>query len=273
MRRLTILLALFLAGCGAKEDHPWLGYAQGDTAFIAAPQAGWVSRMTINRGDWVNQGEHLFTLDNTRETAARDQAVANLTQAKAALAQEEANLAFAQKSLERQQGLARANAGVPTQLDQTLASYRQSQAHIAQLEGQIRQMEAGVVDSAYQLSQRDVVALTSGRVQDIFFWPGEFAPAMTPVVSVLPPDRVFVRFFVPQSQFASIKLGQEVRISCDGCGQGMTARITFISAQQEFTPPVIFSEDSRERLVFKIEARTPGGLRLNPGQPVEVRPL
>ena len=134
-------------------------------------------------------------------------------------------------------------------------------------------MEAGVVDSAYQLSQRDVVALTSGRVQDIFFWPGEFAPAMTPVVSVLPPDRVFVRFFVPQSQFASIKLGQEVRISCDGCGQGMTARITFISAQQEFTPPVIFSEDSRERLVFKIEARTPGGLRLNPGQPVEVRPL
>lgn len=273
MRRLTILLALLLAGCGAKEDHPWLGYAQGDTAFIAAPQAGWVSHMTINRGDWVNQGEHLFTLDNTRETAARDQAVANLTQAKAALAQEEANLAFMQKSLERQQGLARANAGVPTQLDQTLAGFRQSQAHIAQLGGQIRQMEAGLVDSAYQLSQRDVVALTSGRVQDIFFWPGEFAPAMTPVVSVLPPNRIFVRFFVPQSEFSKIRLGQRVAISCDGCPQGMTAAVTFVAAQQEFTPPVIFSEDSRERLVFKIEARAAGGLKLNPGQPVEVRPL
>ena len=267
-----MLLALFLAGCGGRSDHPWLGYAQGDTAFISAPQAGWVSHMTINRGDWVSSGEHLFTLDNTREVAARDQAVANLTQAKAALAQEQANLVFTQKSLERQQGLARANAGVPTTLDQTLASYRQSQAHIAQLEGQIRQMEAGVVDSAYQLSQRDVVALTSGRVQDIFFWPGEYAPAMTPVVSVLPPDRIFVRFFVPQSEVARIRLGQQVTISCDGCPQGITAHITFIAAQQEFTPPVIFSEDSRERLVFKVEARAPGGLKLNPGQPVEVRP-
>ena len=273
MRRFAILLAFLLAGCGAKNDHPWLGYAQGDAAFIAAPQAGWVSHMTINSGDWVSVGEHLFTLDNTRETAARDQAVANLAQAKAALAQEEANLAFTQKSLARQQGLARANAGVPTTLDQTLASYRQSQAHIAQLEGQIRQMEAGVVDSAYQLSQRDVVALTAGRVQDIFFWPGEYAPAMTPVVSVLPPNRIFVRFFVPQSEFARIKLGQRVAISCDGCAQGMTADVTFIASQQEFTPPVIFSEDSRERLVFKIEARAPGGLKLNPGQPVQVRPL
>ncbi len=273
MRRLTILLAFFLAGCGAKQDHPWLGYAQGDVAFIAAPQAGWVSHMTINRGDWVREGEHLFTLDDTREMAARDQAVATLAQAKASLTQEEANLALAQKSIARQQGLARAHAGVPTALDQAQASYRQSQARITQLEGQIRQMEAGVVDASYQLSQRDVVSLTSGRVQDIFFWPGEFAPAMTPVVSVLPPDRIFVRFFVPQSQFASLRLGQKVAIACDGCPQGITAEITFIASQQEFTPPVIFSEESRERLVFKVEARAPGGLKLNPGQPVQVRPL
>ena len=273
MKWLAILCALLLAGCGAKDDHPWLGYAEGDTAFISAPQAGWVSHMTVNRGDWVSRGEHLFTLDDTHEVATRDQSVANLTQAKAELAQEEANLAYTQKSLERQQGLARARAGVPTTLDLTLASYRQSQGRIAQLEGQIRQMEAALTDTAYQLSQRDVVSLTEGRVQDVFFRTGEYAPAMTPIVSVLPPANVYVRFFVPEHEFATIKMGETVAISCDGCAKGMTARVTFIAAQEEFTPPVIFSEDSRDKLVFKVEARMPGGLKLNPGQPVDVRPL
>jgi HlyD family secretion protein len=96
---------------------------------------------------------------------------------------------------------------------------------------------------------------------------------MTPVISVLPPENIYVRFFVPEAQFAHVKLGQRVSIKCDGCAANITATITFIASQEEFTPPVIFSQDNREKLVFKIEARAPGGLRLNPGQPVEVRPL
>jgi HlyD family secretion protein len=96
---------------------------------------------------------------------------------------------------------------------------------------------------------------------------------MTPVVSVLPPQNVYVRFFVPESQFARVKLGQRVAVACDGCAQNITATVTFIAQQEEFTPPVIFSIGSREKLVFKLEARAPGGLKLNPGQPVDVRPL
>ena len=96
---------------------------------------------------------------------------------------------------------------------------------------------------------------------------------MTPVVSILPPENIYVRFFVPETQFAQLRLGQRVAISCDGCRPGLTARVAFIAQQQEFTPPVIFSNGSREKLVFKVEARVPGGLKLNPGQPVQVRPL
>ncbi len=273
MKRISALLLLLLAGCGNDDDHAWLGYAEGDTAFVSAPQAGWVSQMTVNRGDWVTNGERLFTLDDTHELAARDQAVANLAQAKAALAQEQANLVYTQRSLERQQGLARSKAGVPATLDQTLASYRQSLAHIAQLEGQISQMGAALNDATYQLTQRSVVALTAGRVQDIYFWPGEYAPAMTPIVSILPPQNVFVRFFVPETDFSKIHLGEKVSISCDGCAKGVIATVSFIASQEEFTPPVIFSIGSREKLVFKIEARAPGGLKLNPGQPVDVRLL
>ena len=96
---------------------------------------------------------------------------------------------------------------------------------------------------------------------------------MTPVVSILPPENIFVRFFVPETEFAHLKLGQRVSISCDGCAPNITATVTFIASQEEFTPPVIFSIGSREKLVFKVEARAPGGLKLNPGQPVDVRPL
>jgi HlyD family secretion protein len=144
---------------------------------------------------------------------------------------------------------------------------------VAQIAAQAAQARAALANASYQLSERDVISRTSGRVEDVFFRAGEYAPSMTPVISILPPENVYVRFFVPETQFAQIKLGQKVSISCDGCASGITATISFIAQQEEFTPPVIFSIGSREKLVFKIEARAPGGLKLNPGQPVQVRPL
>jgi HlyD family secretion protein len=273
MKRVLLLSLLLLACCGQSDEHRWLGYAEGDNVFVSAPQAGWVSKMTVNRGDWVERGRLLFTLDNTHEMAARDQALANIAQAEAALAQEQANLQYTAKELTRQAGLAHAHAGVPSTYDQVLSSHQQSEAHIAQLQGQIRQMQASLADASYQLTQRNVVSLTQGQVQDVLFRTGEYAPAMTPIVSILPPENVFVRFFVPEKDFSKIRLGERVAVSCDGCPSKMTAVVTFIASQQEFTPPVIFSLENRSQLVFKIEARAPGGLKLNPGQPVDIRPL
>jgi HlyD family secretion protein len=273
VRWLAFALAVLLGGCGKSDGPRWLGYAEGDNVFVSAPQAGWVSHMTVNRGDWVERGRLLFTLDNTHETASRDQAMANIAQAEAALAQEQANFDYTGRELVRQRGLARARAGVPSTLDQVRASHQQSAARIAQLQGQIRQMQAQLADASYQLSQRNVVSLTHGRVQDVLFRTGEYAPAMTPIVSILPPENVFVRFFVPESDFAKIKLGQRVAISCDGCAKNLTATVSFVASQEEFTPPVIFSLDNRAKLVFKVEARASGGLKLNPGQPIDVRPL
>jgi len=272
-KSLAAILLFVLAGCGGNDDHAWLGYAEGDTAFVAAPQAGWVANLHVERGAQVRTGDRLFTLDDTAQAAARDQAEAQIAQAQGQMGQARASLDLAAKELARQQGLLRSGATSKQALDQAKSAYDTAAALIAQINATEAQARATLTGAAYQLSERVVVSRTEGRVQDIFFRPGEYAPAMTPVVSILPPANVYVRFFVPETEFAKVKLGRKVSIHCDGCAKDLTATVSFIAAQEEFTPPVIFSVGNREKLVFKVEARAPGGLTLNPGQPVDVRPL
>lgn len=270
---LALILFLGLAACGRSDDRAWLGYAEGDTAFVAAPQAGWVARLRVERGAKVGVGDLLFTLDDTNQAAARDAAKAAIAQAQGQMGQAQAGLALARKELTRQQGLLRAGATSKQALDQARSAYDTASALVAQIAAAETQARATLAGAAYQLSERDIVSRTSGRVQDVFFREGEYAPAMTPVVSILPPANVYVRFFVPETEFARLKLGQKVAVTCDGCAKDIVATVSFIAAQEEFTPPVIFSIGNREKLVFKVEARAPGGLALHPGQPVDVHPL
>jgi HlyD family secretion protein len=272
MKHFILVTLLLLAACSRDTSNPWLGYVEGEDALISPPQPGWITHLVVRRGQWVNRGDLLFTLDDIHETAARDEAVGNLNSMKAQLQQELANNTYTRTELRRQTGLARANAGTPTSYDAALLGAQQSDRRIPQLEAQIKQEEGALADAEYQLSQRRVVAYTSGRVEDIFFREGEYAPASTPVVEILPPANIYVRFFIPETELQTVKLGQKVRISCDSC-KPFTATVTFIAQQEEFTAPDIFSVGNREKLMFKSEAHVPGGMKLNPGQPVEVRPL
>ncbi len=273
MKKFALLLLLTLAACGKSGPQPWLGYAEGEDAFVSAPVPGWVEKMAVTRGQEVKHGDLLFVLDDTQARAARDQAAANLADIKAQMRQNDATIAYSSKELTRQSALVRANAGTQATLDLARSNYDQAVARNGQFAAQERQAEAALADVEYQLTQRRVISLVDGRVEDIYFRAGEYVPPSTPVVSVLPPKNVFVRFFVPESQFGQVHLGQKVSISCDGCAKNITATITFIAQQEEFTPPVIFSIGNREKLVFKLEARAPGGLHINPGQPVDVTPL
>jgi len=193
--------------------------------------------MKVERGTVIHRGDLLFVLDNTHEQAGRDQAVAALVQAKASLAQQQSNLVYARTELNRQNNLARDHAGTPTQLDQALTNYQQSEAQNLPASGANR-TDGGIrsLQPPITLSQRAVVAQTDGPVQDIYFREGEYVPASTPVLSILPPANVYVRFFVPESQLSHVHLGQKVRISCDGCGAPVDASISFI-AQQEGVHP------------------------------------
>lgn len=273
VNRLGLVLLLVLTGCEKPLQEQWLGYAEGDPSFVAAPMAGWVTDLKVERGAWVNKGDPLFNLDNTSQIAVRDSAEAAIAQAQGQLAQAEANLDLARKQFDRQKGLVHSNATSRQLYDQAKSAYETAQAQIEQIKANENQARATLANASYQLSQRRIASLTTGRVQNIYYRTGEFVQASVPVVSILPPQNVYVRFFVPEDQFSRIHLGQKVKIHCDGCADNITATISFIASQEEFTPPVIFSNQSRKQLVFKVEARAPGGLKLNPGQPVNVDPL
>lgn len=273
MKRVWRLIGLMLlAGCSNDNAEAWLGYAEADYVYVAAPSAGWITQMTAERGQSVRPGAALFALDADDQTAARDEAAAAIRQAEHQRASAQADLVLARQELTRQKALLANNATTKQRYDQAKATYDADAATVRQIEASTAQNRAALTAAAYRLSQRTIVSRTDGRVQDIYFRTGEYASAQTPIVSILPPRNVYVRFFVPESQYAKLHLGQKVRITCDGC-KPVEAKVTFVSDTYEYAPPVVFSINSRDKLVFKAEARLPAGIPLHPGQPVDVRPL
>jgi HlyD family secretion protein len=293
----------------------WQGYAEADFVKVGPTQQGLLTEVNVARGDQVAAGAPLFVQDETADRAACDQAARQLRQAEEQLAnlkaagkpteieQAEANLAEARATRERfKSDLDRAEVLVPTgamtmqTLDQRRADYRSATAKVTALEAALAQARApfgrereikaqqAAVEAAratlemakWRLSQRRVAAPAAGRVADVLARPGETMAAGAPVVSLLPPGNIFVRFFVPETDLAIVHRGDPVALICDACQPGLSATISFIAPQAEYTPPVIYSEASRAKLVYTVEGRAPAGqspLLLNPGQPVAVRPL
>jgi HlyD family secretion protein len=292
----------------------WQGYAEADFVKVGPTLEGLLNSVAVTRGAKVAAGARLFDQDDIADRAAVDQSTRQLTQAEAQLAnlqtagkpteiaQAEANLADAQAArdkfaadLKRTETL-RSSGNASAQLaDQRRADLRSADAKVQAMEAALIQIRnplgrapeiaaqqaaveaarAAVAMAQWRLDQRHVTAPVAGIVTDVLARPGETIPAGVPVVSLLPPENIFVRFFVPEQMLANVHYGDEVRLICDNCPPDLTATISFISPQAEYTPPVIYSEESRAKLVFRAEARPPPqpATLLNPGQPVYVRPI
>jgi HlyD family secretion protein len=301
-----------LAGCTAQADSGWSGYVEADYVYVAAPIGGALAQLSVRRGQGVAASAPLFALDDASERAAREEAAARerSAQAQAAntdkgrrseeiavtqaqLAQARAQATLAASELARTRQLVAQQFVSPSRLDDAIAAERQARARVAELEAALRvarlparsderaaadaQAEAArsaLAQQQWREAQKSQRAPVAGIVADTYFRVGEWVNAGQPVVSLLAPGAVRARFFVPEAQLASIKLGQAVELRCDGCGAAIPARIDFIATQAEYTPPVIYSTAQRARLVFMVEARpdASAGERLKPGQPVDVRP-
>ncbi|MGO8976404.1 MAG: HlyD family secretion protein [Steroidobacteraceae bacterium] len=235
------LLALLLAACN-KNDSAYQGWIEADFIFVAPDEVGRVQTLAVRDGDAVKTGELLFTVDDDLQQAD--------------LAQVKASLTNAQQTYDRAAMLLKTGAGTQKDFDAAEATLRDAQARLN--------------SSQTRLARRKVFSPVDGTVQEIYYRPGEMVAASRPVVSLLPPGNIKVRFFVPETVLPNIAYGDTVRIGCDGCASGLTARVSFIAKQSEFTPPVIYSLEERAKLVFLIEALPEKPDTLRVGQPVDV---
>ncbi len=308
---MAVLLPLLLAACDDGGSSGVLsGYVEGRYVYASAESAGRIEAMPAARGARVEAGDVLFRLTSAEEAAQVAQAEARVAQAEAQLtnlrsgmrpeeiavleaqvAEAQAALDAATRDAERARTLRTQNVVAQSQVDaaeETLqvatariqAAQRQLAVgrlaarpeEILAAEGNVDALRSALALAEAMAAKRTVVAPASGLIEEIFFEAGEYVGTAQPVVSLLPDEGRLVRFFVPEPLLGTAVAGQSIGVSCDGCASGLTAQISFVATQPEFTPPVIYSRDNREKLVWMVEARPVGdAARLPVGQPVDVR--
>ena len=254
MARLHSLLfasvaALLLAGCNEAPDGVWQGYAEGEYVRVGPIDGGTVEEIAVARGDRVEKGALLFRLDLTAETAAAEQTAAQLAETKTALDD-------AQRELKRMEALHTGGNVAQAILDTARAQRDRAGSRML--------AAAAAHDQAkWRLARREGYAPTAAVVQDVLFRPGEFAAASQPVVLLLPPENIRVRFFLPEADLGRVRIGSRVALSCSGCPSTLDGTIRFVSTE--------IGDRPNEKRAYMVEATpnaTPEALR--PGQPVTV---
>jgi HlyD family secretion protein len=237
-----VFVTLTLTGCDNSNDRVLQGWVEAELIFVSPDEQGRVEALKVREGDHVKKGDLLFTVDDDLQKAdvvVRNTAVIN-----------------AQQAFDRAKELLKSAAGTQRTYDDAEAALRQAKANLEWAQT--------------RLARRNAHSPSDGTIEQIYYRPGETVPAGRPVVALLPPGNLKIRFFAPQAVLPELKYGDVVGISCDGCDKGLTAKISFIARSAEFTPPVIYSVEERAKLVFLIEARPERPEKFRVGQPVTV---
>jgi HlyD family secretion protein len=237
-----VFVTLALAGCENNNDRILQGWVEAELIFVSPDEQGRVETLKVREGDHVKKGDLLFTVDDDLQKAdvvVRNTAVIN-----------------AQQAFDRAKELLKSSAGTQKAYDDAEAALRQAKANLEWAQT--------------RLARRNAHSPGDGTIEQIYYRPGETVPAGRPVVALLPPGNLKIRFFAPQAVLPELKYGDVVGVSCDGCDKGLTAKISFIARSAEFTPPVIYSMEERAKLVYLIEARPDHPEKFRVGQPVSV---
>jgi HlyD family secretion protein len=305
------LLFGLLASCKPATSDRLQGYVEGEFVYVASPMAGALETLSVQRGAQVKIGEPLFALECGAEKAAREQAERRLAEGQARfedakkgkrpveieaveaqLKQVRAALVLSEKEFKRQESLFRSGASAASEFDRARAARDQDSQRVSQLEADletarmgsrtdqvaaaeanVHALEAALARADWDFSQKHQAAPQEGLVFDTLYRQGEWVAAGRPVVVLLPPAGIKVRAFVPETRIGAIHPGDGVRVFVDGVSEPFVGKVSFISPQAEYTPPVIYSQESRGKLVFMIEAvfEPAAAAKLHPGQPVDVQ--
>jgi HlyD family secretion protein len=272
MKRILIVsLALFAASCGRERSNILQGYGEADYIYLSSQDAGVVGELLVREGDAVEAGARVFRLDPARLSYGAQSAEAQRAAAAAAVRTAQAQATLAQRNYARGAQLAERGFYPRARLDADRAARDVANAQLAQArrEAAAAGAETGLAEE--RLQDLAGTAPAAGTIQQIFHRAGEVVSAGQPIAALLPPENMKVRFFAPEAMLSQLPVGARVMVSCDGCAEPVEARVSFVAAEPQFTPPVIYSLDQREKLVFLVEARFAAATPIRPGMPVDVR--
>lgn len=300
------LLSALVPGYGDDPTPVYNGYVEADYIYVAPSVTGRIRLLSVAEGEEIAVGQFLFDMDASQQRAALRAAQARVAQAEANLrnletGSREAEVAvvrasldearaartLAETTLQRTQNLAGRGIVTQARVDADQSALEQASAHVAQLEARLQVAELPARDeqviaadatlkaaraeaelAAARLDDMRTMAPASGQIEKLYYTVGEVTSAGAPVVSILPPDALKVLFYLPESARAGFAIGDRLALSCDGCAEGLSAEVTRMAAEPQYTPPLIYSRDERHRMVFRAEARLAPGTGLLPGQPV-----
>ena len=301
------LAAMFFSACAAPPPFA-TGYVEGEFTLVAPVEVAQVRKVNVARGDRLPADTLLVEMERQDAEIALAQAAAALAQAEshladlregkrpeeiqvieADLASAEAQADEARRVRDRMVSLAERGAVNTATRDDAVTAADVAAARVAQVKADlavarlparpqaIAEAEAAVAGARaardrakWNLDQRRLSLPVPVTVFDVIRTGGEIAGPAAPVLSVLGDDAVKLRLYIPETAFSQIAIGDALKVHCDGCGPDLTARVTYIADQAEFTPPVIYSLQNRQKLVYLVEARPAPGSGLKPGQIVDV---
>lgn len=268
---ITMVLALMLNGCN-QQQKGWQGYNEGQFIYVSSDSNGTIKKINVSKGQLVQAGDTMVTFDPKPASDELEKANADVQAARANKKSTEAKLALAAITLKRYTNLLNSRAINRSEYDQVNSDYLNAQAADEQMAANLKAAEATVAKYQWSNQQKTLVAPTDSLVFDTYYLEGEFVEAGQPVVALLSPKNIKAIFYLAQPEVAKIKVGSPVSIYCDGCNNPIRSKISYISAQAEFTPPVIYSNETKASLVFRVEAVPVDQtkMELKPGQPVTV---
>ena len=307
---ILMALAALMSGCSDTPANLFQGYVEGEYVLVSSPIGGALDTLSVTRGQQVTKGTPLFSLEHEFELAAVNEARHGLQRARnnqanlekgqrpseiasiqALLRKAKASAELTRLEYERRVKLIAEQTISQEELDRAKSDYDQQRQEVRQMtadlttarlgarsdeiraaEAEVLQAQSKLDQARWSLDQKSQAAPADGMIFDTLYREGEWVAAGKPVVSLLPPTNVEVRFFVPETVVGQLNKGDEARISIDGEDTPVVTKIYYISPSAEYTPPVIYSSQSRAKLVFMVKARPApaDGTRLHPGQPVDV---
>lgn len=268
-----VMSLLYLTACDFTKPRTFPGYVEGEFTYISSLVSGTLESLKVTPGMKVNRGQLLFALSLSPEkemlTMAREQVEEALNQVQKA----QANYLLQKNNHQRNVSLRKKDIISKEEIDNSTTIYQQELEEKEAAEARLKSLQASAQKALWEVQQKSVTAPVDGTVFDTYYTVGENVLRGKPVLSLLSPGQVKIIFFIPETELGHLKLKQQLLVHCDNCAKNMNVEVTYISQKVEYTPPIIYSNEERQKLVFRVEARPLKNTVLavlHPGQPVTV---